>query len=298
MRASLEIEMDKERVRRNFNRYAEQYDHYAVVQRWMGDELLRHIMAAPMQRPPRRILEVGCGTGAVTLQLLHQYPEAHLTVLDLSDRMIEETRKRITPGDQARMTCLARDAESWAKEQEAIMHEAIPMQEKGYDLIVSNATFQWFNHPAETCQALVKLLEPNGVMAFATFGPQTFHELHDSFARAEQELSLTPTPHGQSYLDERAWHDIFTDHEGPASEGLFHWKESLYVMEYPQVEDFLYSVKRVGAGNAVQRSWQMSTSRALFRAMGEQYRQNYAASSGTGIQVTYDVGMGMYLHKQ
>lgn len=289
------IDIDKERVRRNFNRYATQYDHYAVVQRWMGDELLRYIHEALWYEPPRRILEIGCGTGALTAQLLDRFPEAQLTVLDLSDRMIEETRKRVAPLDQSQMTFLVGDIEEWARKEAKAMQGGMMTRKNGYDLIVSNATFQWLNTPLDTCHALMKLLEAGGGMAFATFGPRTFYELHDSFARAEQELSLPHTPHGQGYLDEQAWRDIFTAHErNVGNAGSFQWNESLYRMEYPHVEDFLYSVKRIGAGNAVKHSLKQGVNRALFRAMGEQYRQNYPAHSGTGIKVTYDVGVGIY----
>ena len=44
--------------------------------------------------PFEDVLDVGCGTGAV-LELLHgEYPDKHLTGLDLTPKMIEEARAK------------------------------------------------------------------------------------------------------------------------------------------------------------------------------------------------------------
>ena len=42
--------------------------------------------------PPRRILDLGTGTGVVALALAERYPEAEVVGIDLSPGMIEEAR--------------------------------------------------------------------------------------------------------------------------------------------------------------------------------------------------------------
>ena len=46
---------------------------------------------------PLSILDLGCGTGAVSLALLERYPHAQITLLDLSPQMLAIARKKIPP---------------------------------------------------------------------------------------------------------------------------------------------------------------------------------------------------------
>ncbi|WP_152396510.1 malonyl-ACP O-methyltransferase BioC [Paenibacillus guangzhouensis] len=281
--------VDKERVRRNFDRHAGQYDQYAIVQRWMAERLLGYVAEWAKGRQVRRVLEIGCGTGMVTAGLVQLFPQAHITALDLSDRMIEETRKRLG-GEASDVSFIVADAEmwSWACAQMMQDHNAHHSQEFTYDVIVSSAVFQWFNDPQCTCQSLLQLVRSNGLCAFATFAGDTFHELHQSFAAAELKLGLPMRPHGQSYPYEADWREIF-EHQGS-----FQWQQQQYMLTYPDVLAFMHSVKRVGASNAVMQADQAGSSRALLQAMSAHYEQHFAANSGEGIQVTYDVGYGIY----
>src|SRR5258708_32900277 len=48
-------------------------EHIASITAWL-----------PIETSPRRIVDLGCGTGAGTLALLERFPEAELTAVDLS----------------------------------------------------------------------------------------------------------------------------------------------------------------------------------------------------------------------
>ncbi|MEI6712808.1 MAG: methyltransferase domain-containing protein [Verrucomicrobiota bacterium] len=56
------------------------------------DDLLNHI-----KRTPRRILEVGCGTGKNLIALHRRFPQASITGVDLSDSMLNVARRKCTP---------------------------------------------------------------------------------------------------------------------------------------------------------------------------------------------------------
>jgi tRNA (cmo5U34)-methyltransferase len=43
---------------------------------------------------PKRILDLGCGTGNLTDQILKHYPEAEIDALDLSEEILKESQKR------------------------------------------------------------------------------------------------------------------------------------------------------------------------------------------------------------
>ncbi len=54
----------------------------------------RLIQAIAAHRQPRRILEIGCGTGGNLLRLLRQFPDATLIGLDLSADMLAQARRK------------------------------------------------------------------------------------------------------------------------------------------------------------------------------------------------------------
>jgi ubiquinone/menaquinone biosynthesis C-methylase UbiE len=45
--------------------------------------------------PPRRVLDLGTGTGVVALALAERYPEAEIVGIDLSPGMIDEARRKL-----------------------------------------------------------------------------------------------------------------------------------------------------------------------------------------------------------
>src|SRR5688500_7508260 len=52
-----------------------------------------------LPRGAARILELGCGTGNLTLRLARRFPEASLTTVDASPEMIEGMRARLAEVD-------------------------------------------------------------------------------------------------------------------------------------------------------------------------------------------------------
>ncbi|HEU4601876.1 MAG TPA: methyltransferase domain-containing protein, partial [Steroidobacteraceae bacterium] len=176
--------MNKALMRARFNRRAHEYDQHASIQRAMANRLVELIEQSRAERcsdstetpPVRRILEIGCGTGFLTQHLLATYPQSHIQAVDIAEQMIRLAQARIRNEVQRRVTFVAEDA------------ECMELDDASFDLIVSNATVQWFNDPVLTIGRLVGSLIADGTLAFATFGPDTFSELHRSFECAAQRL--------------------------------------------------------------------------------------------------------------
>jgi trans-aconitate 2-methyltransferase len=77
----------------------------------------------------RRVVDLGCGTGELTLLLADRFPEAAVTGIDTSEEMLAAARPRAS----ARVSFERGDAATWAR----------PV-----DLAFSNATLQWVaDHP-------------------------------------------------------------------------------------------------------------------------------------------------------
>ncbi|MBG1269329.1 class I SAM-dependent methyltransferase [Nostoc sp. WHI] len=82
------------------------------------DEMLE-VITLCISSTSRRILELGCGTGELSLKILNRYPEAQVIALDYSPRMLEFAQDKITAaGYQQRWTGIQADFGDWANNPE------------------------------------------------------------------------------------------------------------------------------------------------------------------------------------
>ncbi|MFS1514295.1 malonyl-ACP O-methyltransferase BioC [Chengkuizengella sp. SCS-71B] len=282
--------INKKLVRKNFSRHAFEYDLYAKIQKVMANKLLQ-LIQHKTSKPYLNILEIGCGTGNLTKLLLEHYPNAKYTVFDLSESMIQQTKRKIG-GMQKNIDFFAVDAEGilnrdlTKKASEVSDH----IFDQTYDLIISNATFQWFNTPEQTIEAYMNSLNSNGVFAFSTFGPDTFYELHTSFYEVEKQLNIAHQQHGQKFISMNEWQQVFKQQ----------MKEICIVEEkiaeqYDSVREFMHHVKRVGAGNANKHDSSQAgigINRRLILNMEKYYAKHFATTQG--VRATYHLCYGVY----
>jgi ubiquinone/menaquinone biosynthesis C-methylase UbiE len=138
-------------MRAQFERLAPVWD------RRRGPESLIPLGAAldRLESPPRRILDVGTGTGAAARILARRFPKAEVVGVDLSPAMIEEAR-RLVPSDLVgRIAFEAGDA------------SALPFADAAFDLVVLLNMIPFFEEVA-------RLTTPGGTAVFASSsGPET-----------------------------------------------------------------------------------------------------------------------------
>ena len=143
----------------NFSKYAECYDKYSDVQNLCAKHLIKKA-----KKEFNKILDIGCGTGNYTNLLRERYPSAAIRAIDISKEMIGVAERKL---ERKGVEFITKDAEK------------INLKEQ-FDLISSNATFQWFTNTESTLKSYKKLLKEKGVILFSTFGPRTFYELNHS----------------------------------------------------------------------------------------------------------------------
>jgi malonyl-CoA O-methyltransferase len=260
-------------VRRRFNRSAAGgYEKHALVQRNMADRLLGMLNGFASSSKEPAILEIGCGTGVLTEKLLAIWPQAKLTALDIAPAMLHAAEQRV----RARSTdvqFIQADIEEWAASASL----------DSYDLVISNACFQWLSRPEETLGHLYRLLRSGGVLAFATFGPDTFQEMHDSFHEVYRRHQEEPQRHGLSFLTKDQWENLLQAN-GYAPHCSEH---SFYKERFDSVKHFLYSVKSVGASASEAKVPKKIGVRRLFTEMFEVYEERYGNSDG--VEATYEL---------
>ncbi|MEX0786998.1 MAG: class I SAM-dependent methyltransferase [Dehalococcoidia bacterium] len=77
-----------------FSAMAEDYDSIARRGMPVYDEMLNAVMACLVDGA-RDVVELGCGTGALTVRLAQRFPAAAITALDASPKMVDIARGRL-----------------------------------------------------------------------------------------------------------------------------------------------------------------------------------------------------------
>lgn len=96
------------------------------------DEMLNAI-AHCIPPTAQRILELGCGTGELSLKILHRFPSAQIVALDYSPRMLQFAKHKIeSAGYAARWTPIEADFGNWTNEPERFNIGT------GFDAVVSS----------------------------------------------------------------------------------------------------------------------------------------------------------------
>lgn len=253
---------------RHFDVMSRSYEEHARVQKNMAATLQQQGKAAGNFT---NILEIGCGTGYLTRLIAELYPQASILATDIAPGMLRTAKANLA--DCQNVSYALEDGENLQTTET-------------FDLIISNAAFQWFNDQTKAYEGFLTRLRPGGCLLYATFGPETFRELHASFHIARQALHLQEsTRHGQEFAPVATLESLMT---GLGYENTVHREE--YVREYfPSVKEYLASVKKIGANNAGHQG-SIAVNRRLMFSMMRCYEEIFRENSQ--IYATYHVIYG------
>lgn len=216
--------LDKEKARRSFERAAPAYDATAVLQQEVGRRMLERLDF--MRIAPRRILDLGCGTGRASDALLKAYPKAELVALDFAEGMLQRARHR---GRWLRRPrCLCADL------------DALPLADGSVDLVFTNAAMQWSADPHSAFADMVRVLRPGGLLIFSSFGPDTLKELRAAWAEIDDEA------HVHGFIDMHDYGDMLV-HVGLADPVM---DVERMTLTYDSPMALMREIKAIGAGNA------------------------------------------------
>jgi len=246
-------QINKALARRSFSRAAAKYDSVAVLQREISKRMMQRLDIVKMV--PKTILDAGCGTGFDIDAMLARYKKAKLFVMDFAVPMLNQARKR---GSWLRKaTCLCGDLES------------LPLADNSIDLIYSNVAVQWVNDPQVTFTEFRRVLKPNGLLMFSTFGPDTLKELRKAWSASESNDPNSLGSHVNPFID---MHDL--------GDALMRSGFADPVMDvdqmqltYSNVEDLMRELKVLGAHNVIDDRNKGLTGKGKLAAMKAAYEE-------------------------
>lgn len=234
-----ETDLDFAEVRRAFDHAAASYDAHAVLQREVCNRLLDRLDFMTLQ--PRRVLDLGCGTGYGLAQLSQRYAAAELCGLDIAPAMLHAARARLPqPGWAQRALANLLPQRNTQPRLLCADMDRLPLSDNSMDLVWSSLALQWAHELEATFKGIHRVLAPGGLLMFATLGPDTLKELRSAFA------TIDDAPHVNRFIDLHDIGDMLvnTGFSSPVME------MEMLTLTYADLKSLMRDLKGIGAHNA------------------------------------------------
>ena len=239
--------IDKLQVKRQFSRAATSYSQASFLQQDMSDQLIQ-LCAPHMPSGKLRLTDLGCGTGYSLKQLGERYRDAVFTGVDIADAMLAEAQKQY-----AKAEYICADMESYRPE--------LPQ-----DMLFANASVQWCDF-SKVAQTSYQSLQPEGIFAYTSFGPQTHREIATAWRALDVEAENS---HQLSFLTLEEHRDRLHAHGFK----ILEQQTQLVTLEFSCAQSLLDSIKKTGATNATSNRERGLLSRQRYRRFIDQLSLN------------------------
>jgi malonyl-CoA O-methyltransferase len=272
-------DVDPAAVKRAFGRAAATYDAAAVLQREVGQRLVARLDVVRLE--PQRILDVGCGTGEATAELVARYPGAHVVGLDLAWPMVHAARERLRRGRSVYWRLLAPLTGNAGDRAHVVCADALALPLPGVcvDLVHSNLALQWVNDLPRAFAEMRRVLRVGGLTTFTTFGPDTLRELRAAFARVDGDT------HVNRFVDMHDIGDMLVD-AGFADPVM---DMERLTLDYASPQALMLDLKAIGATNATRGRPRGLTGR---QRIGRVYAQLERQMRDGRLPATFEVVYG------
>jgi len=237
--------LDKNAIRRSFDRAAPGYDRHAVLEREIESRLIERVKY--LQEEPALVVDIGCGTGSASKLLAAQYEEANIIALDWSTGMLKQVAKT----DGKKPWLLSSD-----------MH-ALPLAARSADLVFSNLALQWSYDLSAVFHEFRRIMKPGAMLLFSCYGPDTLYELKQAWRDMDERQHVNDFPDMHDIGDEL----MAVGFREPVMD-----VERL-TLEYPDVLTLMRELKGSGAHNVAAQRFRGLTGRLSMQGMQQAYEQ-------------------------
>jgi malonyl-CoA O-methyltransferase len=241
--------IDKARVRASFDRAASTYDAAAILQKLVRDEMLSRLDLVKIK--PQAILDAGCGTGHGSFALQKRFSHAKIYSLDIALGMLQKAKSQRPFLNKllSSQHLVCADIES------------LPISSASLGLVWSNLALQWCNDLDGAFTEVARVLQPNSLFMFSTFGPDTLKEL-----RAASNNGHT---HVSRFIDMHDIGDALT-RAGFSAPVL---DVERYTLTYDNVKGVMKDLKSIGAHNATSGRARGLQGKGFLQNLTQQYEQ-------------------------
>jgi malonyl-CoA O-methyltransferase len=249
---------DVRSLRADFSRAAVDYDALAQVQRQVRAHCIT--LGQACWAEGTRLLDAGCGTGALAQEVEAAGLGWRITGLDLAFGMCAAARQKNVPvvnGDSA----------------------ALPFADSTFDGIFSSLMLQWANDPLVVLRELARVTAAGGCCVLATLADGTLRELRAVFVALHQEPRMSSFPTAadlKAAATEAGWRVRFME-------------EDALVEYYSDATNLMLGLKHIGAADKrAGRRRGLTTPRQLSQ-LAEEYEWRFGGQHGLPLtwQVVY-----------
>lgn len=263
MSAPAPFRLDRRALARAFDRASASYDVHAQLQREVREELLARLPFFKLE--PRRVVDLGCGTGEGAAALRRQFKRAQTVAIDLAPGMLAQARRRSRPWRRFARVCA-----------DAV---ALPLASGSVDLVFSSLMLQWCEQPQAAFAEISRVLRPDGLLLFSTLGPQTLEELRGAWR------TVDASPHVSEFVDLPQLSILMA--AGGLAEPVLDTDQ--LVRHYPEPLALMRELKGLGARNAASGRQRGLLGRAALRTVTAAYE---TLRTRDGIPATFEIIYG------
>lgn len=162
--------------------------------------------------------------------------------------------------------------------------EAFALGDAKFDLVVSALALQWVNDLPGALVQIRRALKPDGLLLAALVGGETLHELRESLAAAEAEITGGASPRVSPFAEVRSLGALLQR----AGYALPVVDSDRHTVRYETPFKLFQDLRRMGATNAlIERSRKPLTRKIIARA-AEIYAERFRDPDGK-LRATFDI---------